>query len=132
MLLKNIRAPGASQASFCTPNSYADASRRSRLKAWFKQSKRLVSEQAGRNANAGNAMECPLNAGAVIQRKYAHTMNYVVDVFARDGQLAEIDSSTWKAPFGRAAEVKYDLDQVLQICLAVQRVANVRRHHAQK
>jgi len=51
MLLKNIRAPGASQASFCTPNSYADASRRSRLKfVWLEKLKRLVAEEAGRNA----------------------------------------------------------------------------------
>jgi hypothetical protein len=51
MQLKNTRARGASQARFCTPNPHADATRRSRLKfAWLGQVKRLVAEQAGRNA----------------------------------------------------------------------------------
>jgi hypothetical protein len=51
MQLKNTRAPGASQARFCTPNPHADATRRSRLKfAWLEQLNRLVAEEAGRNA----------------------------------------------------------------------------------
>jgi hypothetical protein len=51
MQLKNTRAPGASQARFCTPNPLADVTRRSRLKfAWLGQLKRLVAEEAGRNA----------------------------------------------------------------------------------
>lgn len=51
MQLKNTRAPGASQARFCTPNPHADATRRSRLKfVWLEQVKRLVAEEAGRNA----------------------------------------------------------------------------------
>ncbi len=45
------RAPGASQARFCTPNPDADATRRSRLKfVWLEELKRRVAEQAGRSA----------------------------------------------------------------------------------
>ena len=51
MQLKNTRAPGASQARFCTPNPHADATRRSRLKfVWLEQLKRQVADEAGRNA----------------------------------------------------------------------------------
>src|SRR5262249_50008901 len=51
MHLKNTRAPGASQARFCTPNPHADATRRSRLKfVWLEQLKRMVAKEAGRNA----------------------------------------------------------------------------------
>src|SRR5215831_9376452 len=51
MHLENTRAPGASQARFCTSNPHADATRQSRLKfAWLDQLKRLVAEEAGRNA----------------------------------------------------------------------------------
>ena len=50
MRLKTTRAPGASQARFCTPNPHADATRRSRLKfVWLEQLKTLVAEEAGRN-----------------------------------------------------------------------------------
>jgi hypothetical protein len=51
MQLKNTRAPGASQARFCTPNPHADATRRSRLKfVWLEELKRLVAEEAGCSA----------------------------------------------------------------------------------
>jgi hypothetical protein len=51
MQLKNTRAPGASQARFCTPNPHADATRRSRLKfVWLDELKRQVADEAGRNA----------------------------------------------------------------------------------
>ena len=51
MQLKNTRAPGASQARFCTPNPHADATTRSRLKfVWLEELKRQVADEAGRNA----------------------------------------------------------------------------------
>jgi hypothetical protein len=51
MQLKNTRAPGASQARFCTPNPHADPTRRSRLKfVWLDELKRQVADEAGRNA----------------------------------------------------------------------------------
>ena len=51
MQLKNTRAPGASQARFCTSNPHGDTIRRSRLKyVWLEELKRLVAEEAGRNA----------------------------------------------------------------------------------
>ena len=59
-------------------------------------------------------------------------MSDVVDVFARDIQFAEIDGPARKAPFRRTAEVHDDLDQILQVGLPVQRVADVWRHDAQK
>jgi hypothetical protein len=51
MNLENTRAPGASQARFGKSNPHADATRRSRLKfVWLERVKRLVVEEAGRNA----------------------------------------------------------------------------------
>jgi hypothetical protein len=49
MLSENTRATGASQA-FCTPNSDTHTTRLSRVKDWLEESKRLVTEEAGRNA----------------------------------------------------------------------------------
>jgi len=48
-LSENTRATGASQA-FCTPNSDTHTTRLSRVKDWLEESKRLVTEEAGRNA----------------------------------------------------------------------------------
>ena len=51
MQLKNTRAPGASQARFCSLNPHADATRRSRRKfVWLEKLNRLVAEEAGRSA----------------------------------------------------------------------------------
>ena len=59
-------------------------------------------------------------------------MSDVVDVLAGDIQFAEIDCPAREAPLGRAAEVHDHLDEILQVGLPVQRVANVWRHHAQE
>src|SRR5262245_47981950 len=59
-------------------------------------------------SNSRNPMECPLDSSSIIERKRADTMSHVVDIFARDCQIAEIDRPARKSSFGRAAKVHDD------------------------
>jgi hypothetical protein len=77
-------------------------------------------------------MQRTLDTGAVIERKGTYAMSDVVDIFPGDRQLAKIDSAVRKPSFGLTPEIHDDFNQVFQIGLPVQGVANVRRHNPQK
>ena len=99
MQLKNTRAPGASQARFCTPNPHADASRRSRLKfVWLEELKKLVAEEAGRSA-------------CKIQKVSHRLVCDLAETFARYPSFTQ-DGEVWAGQATLAVQLGVDVRQV--------------------
>ena len=82
--------------------------------------------------DAGNPMQRPLDAGAIVLGERAHAMDDIFDVFARDRLIAEVDRAAGKTAFGLTAEIHDDFDQILEIGLTVERILDVGRHDAEQ
>ena len=77
-------------------------------------------------------MQCTLDPCTIVLGKCADAVDRIIEVFARNGRIREVDRAVWKAGFRRPAEIHDDLDEVLQVSLTTQRLTNVWWHDAQK
>src|SRR6267142_2019405 len=121
--VESTRALSRSSVVFPTPG-------RPRRRTLFPDS--TTSRRMSTVPDGGYAVQGALDARAVVLGEGADAMNYIVEVFAGDRRFAEINGAARKASFGLAPEVHDHFDQVLQIRLTIQRLADGRRHNAQK
>ena len=77
-------------------------------------------------------MQGTFDSSAVVESERPYTMSHIIDVFACDIQLAEVDGAIRESCFRRPAEIRYNFDEILQFRLAVQRITDMGRHDAQE
>ena len=96
----------------------------------------LVTQQTNNTvstiSNGRDAVKRAFDAGAIILREGTDSVDDVVEVFAGNRRLAQIDRPAGETAFRLAAEIHDDFDEVFQVGLAMQRITNVGRHHAQE
>ena len=77
-------------------------------------------------------MKRAFNARAVILRERTDAVDDVIEIFARDRRLTQIDRTAWETAFGLAPEVHNHFDKIFEVGLTVKRFTDMRRHDTQK